>query len=159
MDAWQYVEGREDIVACFEVKVLRGFHGAADIYLAFTRDGQHYLDIVIQVDGQGHFDDRRAIGNVSVQQQQQIDAEFDARCWSLNKRLLRLHWRDGKQYAALISNAVQRSMDQPLMRFSMYSSSYKSKQDRTAPFGELPMDEPGRMNHKRKMVMHVPGMA
>lgn len=150
MHAWRYVEGRQDVVACFEVKILRGLYGPADMYLAFTKDGQHHLDLVIQVDGQGHFDDNHAIGNVAVQQQQQIDADFDSRCWALNKRLLRLHWRDSDQYAALISKAVQRSKVQPCMRFSMYSSSYKHKQDQTAPFGELPFDEPGRMNHKRR---------
>lgn len=150
MYAWQYVEGRDDIVACFEIKILRGMYGPADMYLAFTKDGKHYLDLVIQVDGQGHFEDNHAIGNVSVQQQQQIDADFDRRCWALNKRLLRLHWRDTEQYGALISTAVQRSKDQPLIRFSMYSRSYTKQQDKAGAFGELPMDEPGHMNHKRK---------
>ena len=110
------MEGRDDIVPCYEIKILSGLCGPVNMHLAFTKNGKHFLDLVNQMDGQGHVEDDHATGNVSVQRQQQIDANFDLRCWSLNMQLLRPYWRHTEQYNALISTAVQHSKDQPFIR-------------------------------------------
>ena len=163
--AWRLVDSNEDMVACAEVKILRGYYGPADIFIPFSKDGKHRIDLVIQIDGQHHFEQHRQIAarskkqseqqhqqdqSNSLQDVQRADADFDDRCWQLNLRLLRLHYKDSAAYAQLIQQAWQRCLTSPEIRFRMYSASYTSKPARSEPFGTPPHDEAGKMNHKRK---------
>lgn len=165
LSAWQIVDQHQDMIACAEIKRLRGYYGAADIYIPFSKDGRCRADLIIQVDGQHHFEPKHQIiprrskeqqtahwqkQLEEYEEQQRIDADFDQRCWELNVRLLRLHYKDTAAYSHLIKAAWQRCLASPNIRFQMFSVSYQNRPAKSAIFGEAPYDEEGKMNHKRK---------
>lgn len=80
-------------------RVLGGSFASADMYL-------HAFDMVVMVDGPGHIDEY--CKSVSIVEQHEIDARFDARACELGVRVLRLHYRDVEHNDARVH--VQRAL-------------------------------------------------
>ena len=132
-----------------EVRALRGMYGAADIWVPLGATLSTYLSLVIMIDGEAHFNDVDAASGTSIEAQQQRDQDFNDRCWVLNYRLLRLHYKDRASFQQLIQTALRRCIEEPYIRFWMFSSSF-TKQGKAEPFGPRHVDTPGLQNHTRK---------
>ena len=142
-----------------EIRVLKGMYGAADIWVPFkgseavaaaTGQARVPIRLVIMVDGEAHFLADHAAPDVSLQQQQRIDSDFNERCWVLNLRLLRLHFKDTRHYSQLIHKALERCLTAPEIRFQMLSASFAGMPSKQAAFGPRQLDIAGCKNHKRK---------
>lgn len=94
---------------CVEVKVVKDYTGAVDIWIPNIRLGETlwFIDLIIMVDGEGHFLRNHEIHGVTLEEQQAIDDRFNQHCRKQKRRVLRLHYAQTSSWAAHIRHAIQ----------------------------------------------------
>ena len=105
-----------------EVSVLGGRFGKADIWLPCCPLGCNKLDLVIQVDGEGHT--HQAMPGRSLVEQQLRDERFNDECWQQGLSLLRLHHADKLHWQLSMLYAIQACQCWPYMKFRWFTNSY-----------------------------------
>ena len=121
--AWQVVRSVFAGHMLVEVNVLGGRHGKADIWLPRCPASDGKLDLVIQVDGEGHT--HYAMHGRSVAQQQCRDERFNDECWQQGLSLLRLHHADKLQWRWCVLIAIQACQCWPDNKFRWFSCSFE----------------------------------
>ena len=120
--AWQTVRSLFRGHMLVEISVLGKRFAKADIWLPFDQTGQVKLNLVIQVDGEGHT--CYPMQGRSVAEQQSRDASFNAECWKRDLKLLRLHHADKREWPACVCYAILRCLCKPDVTFRCWTSSY-----------------------------------
>lgn len=106
-----------------EVSILGGRLGKADIWLPYDTCGQLRLNLIIQVDGEGHTCYSMRGRSVAVQQDR--DERFNTACWQQGRRLLRLHHADKLQWPQFVQFAIQECRTWPGRSFAWFTDSYQ----------------------------------
>lgn len=94
---------------CVEVKVVKGYRGAVDIWIPKIRLGEtlRFINLSIMVDGEGHFLRNHEMHGVTLKQQRAIDHRFNQRCRDQKQRVLRLHYAQTSSWADHIRHAIR----------------------------------------------------
>lgn len=121
VEAWELMESCFEGQILIEVNVLGALWGLTDIWLPYWDDGA-LLDLIIMIDGEGHFS--RKTFSTSVAEQKAIDGRFNETCWQQEHKLLRLHSGDKADWQHLINSALRMCGLQPLHKFQLFSRSY-----------------------------------
>ena len=98
-------------------------YAAADVVMHFTTLAGRTGFLLIQADGEQHFDQAHCFPGQRVEEQQQRDAAFNAAALQQRFSVARLHYADTEEYDAVLQAALQLvlSGSQP---FVMFSRSY-----------------------------------
>lgn len=130
VNAWAVLDACFDGPVLIQTSVLGGDWGLTDIWLPYWDDGA-LLDLIIMVDGEGHF--HKQTYSTSPGQQQDIDTRFNNECWRQEHKLLRLHFNDKASWEHLLTLALRMCEQEPLHKFQLFSQSYGMHTYRHAP--------------------------
>lgn len=96
-----------------EVCVVPGWSAAVDAYIP-------EFDLIIQFDGQQHFD--KSMHSASAAQQQARDARFNSLCWVQQRKLLRVHHADVHCFDFALRRALTECKQYSTFGFVMYTA-------------------------------------
>ena len=124
IEAWALVDFCFDGPILLETSVLGHNWGLTDVWLPYWDVGA-LLDLIIMIDGEGHFN--KQTFSTSPHQQQDIDRRFNAKCWEQEHKLLRLHFGDRPSWMHLLTLALRMCEMEPLHKFQLFSQSYEGR--------------------------------
>ena len=100
-----------------EVKELASTYGPVDVHIPEP------YDILIQMDGEHHFDAEPYETHLHTYAKlRDVDMRFNAESWNQGRRLLRIHYKDAKYCGRLIEVAM--ALCHYYSRFIMHSFSF-----------------------------------
>ena len=79
---------------------------------------------VLQVDGEGHFDHGKEIHGIPIEDQQAKDRRFDALAIKQNFKVLRLGYKDEKEFSTWIVRAIAAAKGKQPGEWPMFSTMY-----------------------------------
>lgn len=116
------------VAFALEAVVVPCWRGGVDFWLF-----EHNL--IIQVDGEQHF--FLDMHGTPAKEQQALDRKFDALCWALGLRVVRVHFKDANRALLLLAKALRLVRRHPRVRFVLYSQFYKFKVPTVSDMVEL----------------------